>query len=144
MRQWPCTVHLRMDTISTLLNEGDPVVAVVGATDNPRKYGNVIYLDLKQKGFRVYPVNPTRDTVDGDPTFARLSDLPEPPDIVNFVVPPTRTLRVLKQAKELGFTTVWVQPGAESADVLGYLDSHSFNYLVNACIMVRARVRSMN
>ncbi|MFV9673654.1 MAG: CoA-binding protein [Acidimicrobiia bacterium] len=131
-----------MDTISTLLNEGDPVVAIVGATDNPRKYGNVIYLDLKEKGFRVYPVNPTRDTVDGDPTFATLADLPEPPDIVNFVVPPTRTLRVLKQAKELGFTTVWVQPGAESDDVLDYLDGHNFDYLANACIMVRARVRS--
>lgn len=142
MRQCPCTVHTRMDTISTLLNEGDPVVAVVGATDNPRKYGNVIYRDLKEKGFRVYPVNATRDTVDGDPVFATLADLPEPPGIVNFVVPPTRTLRVLKQAKELGFTTVWVQPGAESDAVLDYLDDQNFDYLVNACIMVRARVRS--
>jgi predicted CoA-binding protein len=131
-----------MDTISTLLNEGDPVVAVVGATDNPRKYGNLIYLDLKEKGFRVYPVNPTRATVDGDPTFATLAELPEAPDIVNFVVPPTRTLRVLKQAKGLGFTTVWVQPGAENEDVLSYLDEQGFDYLANACIMVRARVRS--
>ena len=131
-----------MDTISTLLNEGDPVVAVVGATDNPRKYGNLIYLDLKEKGFRVYPVNPTRATVDGDPTFATLAELPEAPDIVNFVVPPTRTLRVLKQAKGLGFTTVWVQPGAENEDVLSYLDEQDFHYLANACIMVRARVRS--
>jgi hypothetical protein len=131
-----------MDSISTLLNEGDPVVAVVGATDNPRKYGNLIYLDLKEKGFRVYPVNPTRATVDGDPTFATLAELPEAPDIVNFVVPPTRTLRVLKQAKGLGFTTVWVQPGAENEDVLSYLDEQDFEYLANACIMVRARVRS--
>jgi len=131
-----------MDTISTLLNEGDPVVAVVGATDNPRKYGNVIYRDLKAKGFRVYPVNPNRVTVDGDPVFANLAQLPEAPDIVNFVVPPTRTLRILKQAKELGFTTVWVQPGAENEDVLDYLEEHDFDYLANACIMVRARVRS--
>jgi len=131
-----------MDTISTLLNEGDPVVAVVGATDNPRKYGNRIYLDLKGKGFRVYPVNPSRDTVDGDPTFARLSDLPEKPDIVNFVVPPSVTLRVLEQAKRLGFTTVWIQPGAENEAVMGYLDEHGFDHVVNACIMVRARFRS--
>ena len=142
MRSPPCTVQLRMNTIGTLLNEGDPVVAVVGATDNSRKYGNAIYLDLKAKGFRVYPVNATRDTVDGDPVFATLADLPEPPDIVNFVVPPTRTLRILKQAKELGFTTVWIQPGAENAAVLTYLDEYGFDYLSNACIMVRARVRS--
>jgi predicted CoA-binding protein len=120
-----------MDTINTLLNEGDPVIAVVGATDNPRKYGN-----------RIYPVNATRATVDGDPVFATLAELPETPDIVNFVVPPTRTLRVLEQAKDLGFTTVWVQPGAENEDVMDYLEEHDFDYLANACIMVRARTRS--
>ena len=131
-----------MDSIITLLNEGDPVVAVVGATDNPRKYGNRIYLDLKGKGLRVYPVNPSRDSVDGDPAYASLADLPEPPDIIDFVVPPTRTLRVLEQANELGFTTVWIQPGAESDDVVTYLDEHGFNYVTDACIMVDSMARS--
>ena len=131
-----------MESIITLLNEGNPVVAVVGATDNPRKYGNRIYLDLKRKGFRVYPVNPSRDSVDGDPTYATLADLPETPDIVDFVVPPTRTLRILEQANELGFTTVWIQPGAESDDVVTYLDEHGFNHLTYACIMVESMARS--
>ncbi len=46
-----------METITTLLNEGDPVIAIVGASDNPAKYGNRIYRDLKGKGYRVYPIN---------------------------------------------------------------------------------------
>lgn len=130
-----------METISTLLDEGDPVIAIVGATDNPAKYGNRIYRDLKGKGYRVYPVNPTRDTIDGDPAYADLADLPETPDIVNYVVPPPRTLRLLKRAKELGLMRVWVQPGAESADVMAYLNDNGFDYLANACIMVRSRVQ---
>ena len=142
MLWWSCSVPISMDSIITLLNEGDPVVAVVGATDNPRKYGNRIYLDLKGKGLRVYPVNPSRDSVDGDPAYASLADLPEPPDIIDFVVPPTRTLRVLEQANELGFTTVWIQPGAESDDVVTYLDEHGFNYVTDACIMVDSMARS--
>jgi predicted CoA-binding protein len=130
-----------METISTLLDEGNPVIAIVGATDNPAKYGNRIYRDLKGKGYRVYPVNPTRDTIDGDPAYADLADLPETPDIVNYVVPPPRTLRLLKRAKELGLTRVWVQPGAENADVMAYLNDNGFDYLANACIMVRSRVQ---
>jgi hypothetical protein len=130
-----------MDTITTLLNEGDPVIAVVGATDNPEKYGNRIYRDLKEKGYRVYPVNPTRDTIDGDPVYADLADLPETPDIVNYVVPPQRTLRLLARARHLGLKRVWVQPGAENKDVMAYLDEHDFDYLANACIMVRSRVQ---
>ena len=130
-----------METIATLLNEGDPVIAIVGASDNPAKYGNRIYRDLKGKGYRVYPVNPTRDTIDGDPAYADLADLPETPDIVNYVVPPPRTLRLLKRAKELGLMRVWVQPGAENADVMAYLNDHGFDYLANACIMVRSRIQ---
>ena len=96
-----------METISTLLDKGDPVIAIVGASDNPAKYGNRIYRDLKGKGYRVYPINPTQDTIDGDPAYADLADLPETPDIVNYVVPPPRTLRLLKRAKELGLMRVW-------------------------------------
>jgi predicted CoA-binding protein len=131
-----------MNTITTLLHESNPSIAIVGATDNPEKYGNRIYRDLKAKGFRVYPVNPTKDKIDGDTAYADLGDLPEAPDIVNFVVPPTRTLRLLERAKELGLMNVWVQPGAENEDVLAYLDTHGFDYLTNACIMVWSRGES--
>lgn len=130
-------------TIAEQLNTGDPLVAVVGATDNPTKYGSVIYRDLKSKGFRVVPVNRHRDTVAGDPAYANLGDLPETPDIVNVVVPPDQTLAVLERSLELGYTTVWLQPGAADAAVRAFLDEHEFTYLVDACIMVRTRVRGV-
>lgn len=122
--------------------EDDTTVAVVGATDDPEKYGSVIYRDLKHKGFRVFPVNPNRPTVDGDRAYPSLADLPEPPTIVNIVVPEPQTLQVLAKARELGFTNVWVQPGAGGSAVIDYLDEHGFTYLANACIMVRSRTRT--
>lgn len=131
-----------MDTISTLLREGSPVVAIVGASDNPSKYGNRIYRDLKAKGFTVYPVNPNQDTIDGDRAYADLNDLPETPDIVDFVVPPHRTLRLLARAKQLGLMRAWIQPGAESEAVIDYLDANGFDYMANVCIMVHSRVES--
>ena len=131
-----------MDPITALLNDGDPSVAVVGATDNPNKYGSVIYRDLKAKGYRVYPVNPNRATVDGDLAYDDLGELPETPDIVNIVVPPARTLEVLDRAAELGIENIWVQPGAEDNAVMERLRTGGFNYLANACIMVRARAKA--
>ncbi len=131
-----------MNDIATLLHRDDTTVAVVGATDDPAKYGSVIYRDLKQKGFDVFPVNPNRDTVDGDPAFKSLDALPVAPTIVNIVVPPQVTLGVLRSAEALGYRNVWVQPGAESPEVMAYLTEHDFNYLANACIMVQSRVRA--
>lgn len=34
------------------------IFAVVGATDNPEKYGHRIFKNLKNRGYEVYPVNP--------------------------------------------------------------------------------------
>ncbi len=136
------SVDSAMNDIATLLHRDDTSVAVVGATDDPTKYGSVIYRDLKRKGYEVYPVNPNRQTVDGDPAFNSLDDLPVVPTIVNIVVPPEATLQVLRKVAEMGLNNVWIQPGAESAEVMGFLTEHDFNYLANACIMVRSRVRS--
>ncbi len=129
-----------MIDLNQLLSDPSTVVAVVGATDNPAKYGSVAYRDLKRKGFQVYAVNPNRSTVDGDTAYPDLASLPTEPTILNFVVPPGVTLKTLEEAKKLGFTTVWLQPGSESPEVLAYLQREGFDYLANACIMVQSRM----
>jgi predicted CoA-binding protein len=125
--------------IPRLLHESGTTVAVVGATDDPSKYGGRIYRDLKQKGFTVFAVNPSRTEVDGDQCWPTLADLPDRPTIVDYVVPPAVTLAVLEEALALDLMNAWVQPGAEDAAVIEYLETHEFNHLVNACIMVHSR-----
>ena len=131
-----------MNDITKLIDEPDVSIAVVGATDNSSKYGHVIYRDLKQKGFTVYPVNPQRTSVDGDPAFPNVGDIPSKPTIVNFVVPPSTTLKILQQCLDLDLMNVWVQPGAESPEVIAFLQQNSFNYIANACIMVATRLKA--
>lgn len=131
-----------MDPVSAALTEPDATVAVVGANDNPGKYGYVIYRDLKAKGYRVFAVNPNATTVDGDPAYPTLADLPEAPTIVNFVVPPNVSLEVLEQAKSLGYNLVWMQPGSSSPEVRDYIDGNGFDSLIDACIMVRTRAKA--
>ncbi|MEE8492377.1 MAG: CoA-binding protein [Acidimicrobiia bacterium] len=129
-----------MQDILSLLEEPGTTIALVGATDNESKYGHTIFLDLKRKGYRVYPVNPRRDKVQGEKAYSKLADIPEPPTIVNFVIPPRFTLHVLKQCLELGLMNVFIQPGAESPEVMEFVQENGFNYLANACIMVESRL----
>jgi predicted CoA-binding protein len=126
-------------SIPALLRRPDTTIAVVGATDTPGKYGGIVYRDLKAKGHRVLPVNPGRATVDGDPAYPTVADLPEGPTIVNIAVPPAAALDVLAACLEAGHTNVWLQPGAESPAVEAFLDANGFHYLANACIMVQTR-----
>lgn len=130
---------MRNDVIA-LMAEATTSVAVVGATDTPGKYGGRIYRNLKEKGYRVFAVNPNAATVDGDPAYPDLASLPEAPTIVDFVVPPEVTLDVLSQARDLGMTKVWIQPGAGDVAVDDFLATHGFDAVADgSCIMVLSR-----
>ncbi len=113
--------------------------AVVGATNNPRKYGNKILRDLRRAGYRVYAVNKTEKEIDGQPAYATLADLPEKPEVVDMVVPPDQTERVVKQCKALGLTRVWMQPGAESQAAIQYCLDNGIQVIHDACAMVEKK-----
>ena len=87
----------------------EPVWAVVGASNDRAKYGNRIYLRLKHAGYRVYPVNRREHLIEGDAAYASLLDLPEPPAVVNMVVPPHEAPSVVQQAKVAGAQAIWFQ-----------------------------------
>ena len=130
-----------MKDIATLLDEPDTSVAVVGATDNPAKYGYVIYRDLKRKGFAVFPVNPNRTTVDGDEVYATCDNIPRKPTVVNIVVPPKVTEETVKICRELGIKTVWMQPGSESEQALNFCKTNNINVIHGVCIMIERKSR---
>ena len=50
--------------------------AVVGANNDPQRYGNIIYKSLRARGYEVYPVNPDCEKVEGDPCYRDLQSLP--------------------------------------------------------------------
>lgn len=129
-----------MTDLTPLLSQPGASIAVIGATDHPAKYGGVIYRDLKRKGLEVLAVNPNRETVDGDPCWKSVRDLPATPTIADFVIPARRGLAVLDECEEAGILNIWLQPGAESPELIEKLEHGPFTWLAHACIMVAARV----
>src|SRR6516225_6251413 len=97
-------------------------IAVVGASNDPRKYGNIIVKDLQRRGYRIFPVN-----------------LHEPVDIVDVVTPPEVTKRILKEAAAAGLPLVWLQDGSFDDAVLAQAEAAPFATVAHACIMVVAR-----
>lgn len=133
-------IKLNSEVLARL--NGDPLIAVVGATDTPDKYGGVVYRNLKKKGYRVVAVNPTRSTVDGDATVATIADIEPQPDIVNVVVPPARTLAVLDEIAALDDGVVWIQPGAADDAVRAKVEELALPAIIDACIMVVSQPRA--
>ncbi len=112
-----------------------PVYAVVGASRDTDKYGYKIFKDLLAKGYRAYPVNPKAADIDGLKCYASLADLPEKPDVVDIVVPPKVTERVVEECARLGFKRVWMQPGAESEAAINFCKTHNIQVIHSQCVM---------
>tara|TARA_B100000029_G_scaffold136504_1_gene131078 strand:+ start:163 stop:546 length:384 start_codon:yes stop_codon:yes gene_type:complete len=122
------------------LEEENVKIALVGASNDKSKFGNRIYLDLKNKGYNVVPINPRGEKIEGDKAYTSIQMMEELPDIVNFVVPPAIAMKVAQDAVELGIEYLWFQPGSESDEIEYWLkNTDGIKYLINACIMVETR-----
>ncbi len=88
-------------------------IALVGASDDPSKTAGRPLNYLRQAGFagRVYPVNPSRTSVQGERAWASLADLPEVPEHVFVLTPTDSVLDVARASARLGVKVLTVLAG---------------------------------
>ena len=110
-------------------------LAVVGVSRDQKKFGNAAYRALKEKGYRVFPINRNIDSVEGDRCYPGLSALPEKVDGVVIVVPPQETEQVVREAQAAGISRVWMQQGAESDAAIRFCRANGMSEVHGECIM---------
>lgn len=93
-------------------------VAVIGASNDRRKYGNKAVRAYVASGWEVFPVNPNETAVEGLPAFPAMSALPKPPEVVAMYVPPQVGATLLPAIAAAQPREVWVNPGAESHEFM--------------------------
>jgi uncharacterized protein len=129
-------------SVNALIEEfvNERVWAVVGVSPSPRKFGNIIFRDLRRAGYDVYGVHPDGESVDGETIYRSLSELPVRPAVVDLVVPPAVSEQVVRECHELGIERVWMQPGAASASAIAFCHEHGIKVIAGGpCAMVQKR-----
>lgn len=113
-------------------------IVLIWASNDSEKYGNKIMKNLISKWHTVIPVNPKEKQIEGIRCHTNLWVISWDYDIINFVVPPNVTLQILKKYETLlKNKKIWIQPWAESIDVIDFLEKNWFNnYITGSCIMV--------
>ena len=110
--------------------------AIVGATNNTKKYGYQIFENLRSRGYEVYPVNPRIKELEGITCYPSLADIPVKVNVVDFVVPPEVTETVLKECKRLRLNRIWLQPGAESEASIAFCHENGLKVVYGVCVML--------
>ena len=115
------------------------IFAVVGVSRDKKKYGYKVYKNLKEAGYKVYPINPNASEIEGEKCYSSLSELPEKPDVVNLVVQPKITEEIGGNAKNWELKKVWMQPGAESKEAIKFCLQNSIEVVYNVCVMLERK-----
>ncbi len=111
--------------------------AVVGASTNRSKYGNMVLRTYLQKNMSVTPVNPQATEIEGVTAVASLSEIQEPVHGISVITPPAITERVVEEAVELDIGHIWMQPGAESDTAVAAAESAGINVIHGGpCLLV--------
>ncbi|MCW2236803.1 CoA-binding protein [Azospirillum canadense] len=110
-------------------------IAIVGASADPVKASFFVLKYLRDKGYRVIPVNPklAGQTILGEPVYASLKDLPEPPDMVDIFRNATAAAGVTEEAIAAGVKVVWMQLGVRNDEAAARAEAAGLTVIMNRC-----------
>jgi predicted CoA-binding protein len=94
-------------------------IAIIGASKDRRKFGNRAVRAYVQRGWKVYPVNPHEDEIEGLSAFRSILAIPLATlDRVSLYVPPAIGLQVLPEIAAKSPSELWLNPGADAPEVI--------------------------
>ncbi|MFH1786818.1 MAG: GNAT family N-acetyltransferase [archaeon] len=117
------------------------VYAVVGASANFRKYGHKIFKFLLAQGYEAYPVNPNAEKILERKCYPDLKSLPKKPDVVDIVVSPQVTEKIVRACKDAEIKKVWMQPSSESGEAIGFSKNNGIEVVHGKCVMAEISLR---
>jgi uncharacterized protein len=110
-------------------------VAIVGASQDPKKFGNKAVRAFADMGYEVFPVHPTLEEIEGHKVYRSVKEIPVRLEKVSLYVPPQVGLRLMDEIAEKGADEVWLNPGAESPELVEKGEKLGLN-LIQACSII--------
>lgn len=117
---------------------GHPRLALIGASDDPKKFGNTVYRALRRgRDGQTIPVNPATDRVDGDACYATVADVPGGVDGAIVMVPPAAAAEAVQSCLDAGVREIWLFHGAgkgsDTAEAIARCEAAGVTLVAGAC-----------
>ncbi len=114
-------------------------LAIVGVSRKANKFGNIVFKELKTKGYQLYLVHSSGEVIEGEQSYPSLKALPAKVGGVLVVVPPAQAEVVVREAHEAGIERIWLQQGAESPAAIQYCQQNGMSVVYGNCILMFAQ-----
>ena len=119
-------------------------LALAGASSTTNKFGNMVYKELKNKGYDLYLIHPEASEINGTICYGSLSDLPTDVGGLINVIPPAQTEKLVQEAYAARVKKVWMQQGSESAEAIQYCQEHEMAVIHGEFILMYAQPKGLH
>ncbi|HET9954989.1 MAG TPA: CoA-binding protein [Polyangiaceae bacterium] len=126
-----------MDTPERVLRQSR-IIAVVGCSRNPEKSAHSVPKRLRERGYRIIPVNPNVEEVFGERCFSTLGEVATPVDLVLVFRPSEEAPALAQTAIRLGARAFWLQLGLRSEEARRIAGGAGLDYVEDRCAGVEA------
>ena len=109
-------------------------LAIVGVSRGGKKFGNTTFRELTAHGYKLYPIHPEAETLEGAKAYKNFDSLPEKVNGVIVIVPPAQTEKVVRDAAAAGIKRVWMQQGAQSDAAIRFCQENGIAEIHGECI----------
>ena len=109
-------------------------IAVVGASNDPKKAGHNIPAYLQTQGYKIIPVNPKGGEMFGETVRTSLADIDEPIDVVDVFRPSEETPQIAREAVAAGAKVLWLQTGIQSDEAEKIARDGGLTVVMNTCM----------
>ncbi len=107
--------------------------AIIGASNEMLKYGYELVCVFKDYDYKIFPINPKYDEIEGIKCYSSLEELPEKPDVVLIALAPKNTNNAIDQLKSIGNIIVWLPPNCFDEIAVSKVKELSLDYVSDIC-----------
>jgi len=119
-------------------------IAVVGISRQKIKDSHIVAEYMKEKGYRIIPINPFADEILGEKCYKSLLEMPEElqkqVEIVDIFRPSDKVMPIVEEAVKLkekhgNLKVIWMQLGIANEEAARKAEAAGLKVIMNKCIM---------
>lgn len=111
-------------------------LAIAGVSRDKKKFGYIVFNELRKRDFSIFPVNPNTKEIDGMPCYNSISELPANASHLYIVTPKSSTEAIVKEAVSKGIRNIWIHQKSDTPEVLSLARDSGINLIHGECIIM--------
>jgi hypothetical protein len=115
---------------------GAKTIAIVGLSPKELRSSNFVGYYLQRHGYQIIPVNPRESEILGEKSYASLSDIDVPVDIVDVFRAPDALPAIAREAARIGAGCLWAQFGVINAEGAEIAAAGGLTVIMDRCLKI--------